>query len=183
MTDQGGGSIYEFTPGGVHTNLDYGSGFFYGLAINSAGDLFVTDPTAESIYEFTPGGVPSTFASGVGTPTGLAFNSAGDLFVTDDGGSIYEFTPDGTQSTFASGLDNPGFLTFQYEPKLAIIPSGPYMILTWPTNATGFTLQSTTSLVPPAAWSTVSPSPVIVDTNNIVVNTVSGTQMFYRLSR
>ena len=42
-------------------------------------------------------------------------------------------------------------------PQLTIIPSGANVILTWPTNATGFTLQSTTNLVSPAVWTTNSP--------------------------
>jgi hypothetical protein len=55
--------------------------------------------------------------------------------------------------------------------------------LTWPTNAAGFTLQSTTNLVSPAVWSTVSPGPVVVNGQNAVTNPVSGTQNFYRLSQ
>jgi hypothetical protein len=65
-------------------------------------------------------------------------------------------------------------------PELTIIPSGTNVILEWPTNATGFTLQSTTNLSP-AVWSAVSPAPVVVNTNNVVTNTTSGRQHFYRL--
>jgi sulfatase modifying factor 1 len=54
--------------------------------------------------------------------------------------------------------------------------------LTWPTNATGFTLQSTTNLVSPAVWTTVVPGPVAVNGNNTVTNPISGTRQFYRLS-
>jgi hypothetical protein len=68
-------------------------------------------------------------------------------------------------------------------PQLAIIPSGANVILTWPTNAAGFTLQSTTNLVPPAVWSTNSPAPVVVNGQNAVTNPVTGTQKFYRLSQ
>jgi hypothetical protein len=68
-------------------------------------------------------------------------------------------------------------------PQLTIIPSGANVILRWPTNAAGFTLQSTTNLVSPAVWSTVSPAPVIVNGQNTVTNPISGKQQFYRLSQ
>jgi uncharacterized repeat protein (TIGR03803 family) len=67
-------------------------------------------------------------------------------------------------------------------PQLAINLSGTNVILTWPTNATGFTLQSTTNLISPV-WSAVSPAPVVVNTNNAVTNSIFGAQMFYRLSQ
>jgi hypothetical protein len=66
-------------------------------------------------------------------------------------------------------------------PQLTIIHSGTNIILTWPTNATGFTLQSVTNLVL-TNWTTVSPTPVIVNTNNVVTNSISGTRKFYRLA-
>jgi|GEM_PF-725897 len=66
-------------------------------------------------------------------------------------------------------------------PQLAIVRSGGSAILSWPANAAGFTLQSTTNLVPPAVWSTVSPAAVVVQGNYTVTNAVSGSQKFYRL--
>ncbi len=54
------------------------------------------------------------------------------------------------------------------------------MHLIQPTNAPGFTLQSTTNLVSPAVWVTVSPGPVIADGQTTVTSPISGTQQFYR---
>jgi uncharacterized repeat protein (TIGR03803 family) len=68
-------------------------------------------------------------------------------------------------------------------PTLTIIASGANVILTWATNAAGFTLISTTNLVSPAVWSTVAPEPVVVNGQNAVTNPISGTQQFYRLSQ
>ena len=67
--------------------------------------------------------------------------------------------------------------------RLRINRSGTNVVVTWPVYATGFTLQSTTNLAPPAIWTFVSPNPVIVGTNNSVTNGISGEQMFYRLSQ
>ena len=110
-------SVIEITPGGAQTT--FASGFVnpWGLAFNSAGDLFVANVGTESIIKITPSGAQSTFASGLGLneSSGLAFNSAGDLFVGsgyNGGGYIYEFTPGGLQSTFASGLNSPAGLAF-----------------------------------------------------------------------
>ena len=69
------GSIYEFTPGGVQSTFASGLNAPYGLAFDSAGDLFVADGTSGNIYEFTNGGASEKgiFASGLSAPVGLAF--------------------------------------------------------------------------------------------------------------
>ena len=66
---------------------------------------------------------------------------------------------------------------------LTMIPSGANVILTWPTNATGFTLQSTTNLSSSAVWTTNSPAPVVVNRQNTVTNPLSSPQRYYRLSQ
>jgi uncharacterized repeat protein (TIGR03803 family) len=68
-------------------------------------------------------------------------------------------------------------------PTLTLFRSGVNVVLTWPTNAAGFTLQSTTNLVSPAVWITNFPAPVVVNGQNVVTNPASGTKKFYRLSQ
>jgi hypothetical protein len=78
-------------------------------------------------------------------------------------------------------------------PPLTITPSGTNIILAWPTNYAGFvyeghtypgfTLLSTTNLVSPVVWTAVSPGPVVINGRLVVTNLVSGTQLFYTLSR
>ena len=68
-------------------------------------------------------------------------------------------------------------------PQLTIIRSGANVVVSWPANVVGFTLQSTTNLVSPAVWITNSPAPVVVNGQYAVTNSTSGTQKFYRLSQ
>ncbi len=72
---------------------------------------------------------------------------------------------------------------FSFPPLLTLIPYGANVVLTWPTNALGFTLQSTTNLVSPAGWSTNSPAPVVIGGQNVIINPISDPQQFYRLSQ
>ena len=81
------------------------------------------------------------------------------------------------------GLIMVGRATAQIVTNLTIIRSATNVILMWPTNATGFILQSTTNLVSPAVWTTIVPEPVVVNGNNTVTNPISGSQNFYRLSQ
>lgn len=67
-------------------------------------------------------------------------------------------------------------------PQLTIIPLGANVILTWLTNAIGYTLQSTTNLVSPV-WTTNFPVPVVVNGQYTVTNPISGTRQFFRLSQ
>ena len=67
-------------------------------------------------------------------------------------------------------------------PQLSIVPAGANVILSWPTNVTGFTLQTTTDLAS-SSWTTNLASPVLVNGQNTVTNPITGTQLFYRLAQ
>jgi hypothetical protein len=67
-------------------------------------------------------------------------------------------------------------------PALTIIRSDTNVVLTWSTNASAFTLQSTTNLSP-AAWRTNLPAPVVLNGQYTVTNPISSTQRFYKLSQ
>ncbi len=61
-------------------------------------------------------------------------------------------------------------------PQLAITRLGTNVILTWPTNAGVFNLESATNLAPPVSW-------IPVSGQSSVTNPIAGKQMFYRLSQ
>ena len=67
-------------------------------------------------------------------------------------------------------------------PQLTITPTAADVILTWPTNFTGFTLQSATNLDSPV-WTTNFPAPVVINGQYTVTNPISGTQQFFRLGQ
>src|SRR2546423_3571315 len=84
-------------------------------------------------------------------PGGVATDSSGNAYVAD---------------TFNNTIRK-GFLP----PKLTILLSGlppRRTVLKWPTNAAGYTVQSTTNLISPAFWSTNSPAPVVIAGQNTV---------------
>jgi len=72
----------EITPGGAQSTFASGLSYPEGLAFDSAGDLFVMNPSYGSghatIVEFTPDGAQSTFDNWWGTdaPTSIAFQPA-----------------------------------------------------------------------------------------------------------
>jgi hypothetical protein len=66
-------------------------------------------------------------------------------------------------------------------PQLALSASETEVVLSWPTNAIGFTLQSTPNLVHPN-WTTNSADPVIVNRRYVVTNLLADTQRFFRLA-
>jgi hypothetical protein len=70
---------------------------------------------------------------------------------------------------------------FSFPPLLTLIPYGANVVLTWPTNAVGFTLQSTTNLGSPSVWSTNAPAPIVIGNQNVAIAPLSRPQQFYRL--
>ena len=68
-------------------------------------------------------------------------------------------------------------------PSLNARPNGNALILSWPTNGAGFTLQSTPNLTPPMTWIDSTNAPSVIGTQFTVTNTLSGPAQFYRLSK
>jgi sugar lactone lactonase YvrE len=138
-------TIYEITPGGSISTFGSVPGQGFGLAFDSAGNLFAADNVDQTIYEFAPDGTRSVFVTtSVGGPGDLAFDRSGNLFASvpvDFLGNdlILEYTPDGVESTFATGLTAPRGLAFDRSGNLfvaEIITTGPGDILKFTPDGT-----------------------------------------------
>jgi uncharacterized repeat protein (TIGR03803 family) len=146
-------------------NTLYGTAEFGGSSGNGTVFAVNTDGTGfTTVYSFTHG------SDGAFPQAGLILSGNTLYGMAENGGSS------GNNGTVFS-------LSLPPPPQLTIIPSGANVILTWPTNAAGFALQSTTNLVSPVVWSPVSPGPVVVNGQYAVTNSTSGTNKFYQLSQ
>jgi hypothetical protein len=67
-------------------------------------------------------------------------------------------------------------------PSLTALRPGTNLVLSWSTNASGFSLVSATNLNT-TNWILVSPAPTIVNGQNFVTNPASGAAKFYRLKK
>jgi sugar lactone lactonase YvrE len=88
-----------------------------GIVLDSAGNLFVSDPGSSTIRKVTPAGVVTTVAGTAGTsgsadgtgvaalfsnPYGMAIDSADNLYVADNGNAVIrKITPAGVVTTLA----------------------------------------------------------------------------------
>jgi uncharacterized repeat protein (TIGR03803 family) len=134
----------------LYGTAPFGGAYDYGtvFALNTDGTGFT------NLYSFTGGGDG-------GLPWGSLVLSGNTLYGTAIIGGLNSY---GT----VFGLSLP-------LPQLTMSLSGTNIILAWPPNVTGFSLQSTTNLASPI-WSTVNgQSPV--------TNSITDGQRFYRLSQ
>ncbi len=77
---------------------------------------------------------------------------------------------------------NNGFLAFTVVPRLTLTPLGGDVVLSWPTNFTGYTLTASPSLSSPTMFTNVSTG-TIVGTQYTVTQTPSAASLFYRLKK
>jgi streptogramin lyase len=162
VADTGNNTIRKITPGGVVSTLagqvgitgsTDGTGtnalFSYptGVAVDSAGNVYVADFRNDTIRKIMAGGVVSTLAGKAGTsgytnltgtnaqfnrPVGVAVDSAGNVYVADGGNNlIRKITPGGVVSTLAGRWPYAGNTdgvaanaTFYYPIGVAVDPSG-----------------------------------------------------------
>jgi len=68
-------------------------------------------------------------------------------------------------------------------PLLTITLSRPNVVLSWPTNLPGFTLQSSPSLNPPVTWINSTTVAAISGSQYMVTNPASAEAQFYRLKK
>ncbi len=167
-------NLYSFTGGSDGANPQAGlilsGNTLYGTAYNGGssgrGTVFAvhTDGTGfTNLYNFTGG------SDGAEPAAGLIL-SGNTLYGTAEfGGSS------GNGTVFSLSLLAP--------PQLTITPSGDNVVLTWPTNAAGFTLEFAINLVSPTVWNTNSTAPAIINGQYTVTNPITGALRFFRLSK
>jgi len=146
-----------------------GNGTIFQVGTDGSGFKILHDFSAlaiSALYAYTN-------SDGAGAEAGLIL-SGNALYGTAYSGGTNGF---GTVFSLSLGSAPPP------QPTLSITPSGENVVLAWPAGATGFILQSTTSLISPGDWSTVSPAPVVVNGQFTVTNSIPGAQQFYRLSQ
>ena len=186
-------NLYHFTSntGSSHTNSDG--------AVPTAGVILVANIL-----------LGTTSSGGIfGNGTVFAINTNGGAFTnlhnfaaaSYDADLVRDTNYDGLQPNELVASGNTVFGTARYggsfnegtifrisfTPHLTLTPSGSNVILTWPTNVagfdyTGYALQSATNLAPPAAWNPSLPLPAVISGQETVINPITGTQQFYRLS-
>lgn len=124
--------------------------------------------------------------SGFGVLPGFPLSDFGEA-LTESGGSF-----SGTSASTVCAQVGSFTLTISWNiqpeisggtslPLLEIIRSGTNVVLFWPTNVTGFALQSKTSLSTTNAWINVTNLPAVIGGTNYVTNSIAGSTLFYRL--
>jgi uncharacterized repeat protein (TIGR03803 family) len=151
-----GGTLYGTTTGGGTS----GDGVIY--AINTNGTGFNT------LYSFTGGNDGSTPKGALTLGGNVLYGATTSGGLGANAGAIFSYT---LPSTLSSTV------------LLSIARSGTNVILTWSTNASSYTLQSSAKVGAGASWSTAFPAPVVVNGLETVTNGISGATKFYRLSQ
>jgi hypothetical protein len=162
-------------------------GFYWDLALDGQTNIYAAGGliSGAAVSKYDPAGTLQWTFAASGPPPSPVGSVVAKCAVDSVGHCYLAGWYQGT-NTFGTNILQPqGYFNYflaevASPPELAIVDSGANVILTWPTNAAGYTLQSTTNLAP-ASWSTVSPAPVVVNGQNSVTNPISGTQKFYRL--
>lgn len=156
-----------------------------GIALDASGDLYVADTGNDTIRKLsaagsnwvvsTVAGVPrvSGSADGLATnalfnfPQSLAMDYAGDLYVADTLNNTVRL----------------GRIASAAPPLLQIARSGNQVVLSWPTSAAGFVLETASSVAAGASWTPATGSMVAAGFDYTVTNAITTNAAFFRLRK
>ena len=96
-----------------------------GIALDSAGNLFVSCRNDGTIHRVTPEGRAEQWMEGMGVATGIAFDHAGNLFVGDRSGTIFKISPSREIFVFATLEPSVAAYHLAFHPSGDLYVSGP----------------------------------------------------------
>lgn len=90
---------------GVQTTVADGLVLVNSVAVDAAGNTFVSLENANQVLKISPSGDRTSLGSGLNIPNGLAVDGAGNLFISNAGNNqILRISPDGTQTAVLGGF-------------------------------------------------------------------------------
>ena len=107
------------------------------------------------------------------TPTALLANTNGTVWFVDS--AVTNFN----RKFYRAML----FSSITAAPALQARVSGKNFILSWPTSAADYVLETSTNLTTINSWTTVTDTLAIVNLQCLVTNQISGAARFYRLKK
>jgi hypothetical protein len=163
-----------------------------GLGLTPASIVGGASPFATTTHEIFELSVPLAIPAGFGSTNGpFSPNGTGTNGYSPDpafwGSSISGNSNDPPASSGVFTIHPDGSTAIAPHavpvaaPQLKITLAQPNVTVTWPFNADGFVLQSTTDLGTGAIWSFVSPTPDIVGEQFSATQTISDPRHFFRL--
>jgi len=69
------------------------------VAVDAAGNVYVTDPSGASLWKIPAGGGTAVAMGSFTDPLGVAIDAAGNIYVGDGQTGVYKMAPDGTAQT------------------------------------------------------------------------------------
>ena len=183
-----GGTVFELTTDGLFNTLisfdpfsDYTipSNPYAGLVQAKDSNFYGTtywggEDGNGTVFQITPEGILTTIISfdfyGGAPRSGLTVGRDGNLYGTTSGGG-----------TSGGGAVFRIVLSMSPNLKFGQIESG--IILTWPTNEVGYSLQSSLDLNSPTNWIDSTNLPAEVGGQFVVTNSISGSARFFRLKK
>lgn len=181
------GTVFKMTPTGQLTTLisfnGTNGGYPYaGLIQGSAGNFYgVTSqfrpgenifPNRGTVFKITADGVFSTVATFNGNNGAYPWAA----LVQGRDGNLYGTTRQG-------GTNNLGTVFRIVFPSLSSRVSGHELVLSWPTNQVGFTLQAAAAFNSSTNWIDFTNLPAVVGGEFVITNSISGDAQFYRLKK
>jgi uncharacterized repeat protein (TIGR03803 family) len=129
------------------------------------------------------------YGGSLGVGTIFAVNTDGTGFTT-----LYNFPQVGLPGGLAIagnvlyGMTGNTLFSLSVQPRLTISRSDTNVLLSWPASMDGFSyggfsLQSTTNIAAPGAWTNLSVTPFIINNQSTVKQPISGAPQFFRLSK
>lgn len=160
----------------------------------SSGPFFVTGATPV-ISSFTPttgdaGTDVAIRGPGLRSAQAVAFNGVPAVFRFEQGTNLVATVPEGatTGPITVITVDGAATSAMPFSVPLAEVALGvtlapPNVVLRWPTNAPGYTLEFTLQLLAGTVWSPVSLSPMVVDQDFVVTLPATGAGGYFRLRK
>ncbi len=195
LNTSGGGFtvLHTFAPGAGNSAL-FGHSFTNSDGTSPFGNLLVSGHilygTASGGGAYANGTVFSVNTNGGGFATIYAFSAtytnADGLYTNADGveplgGLVISSNLLYGTAAFGGGYADGTLFSLSVLPKIGLVHSGTNVILTWTTNVTEFTVESTTNLGLTANWVSNTTVPVVLNGQYTLTNSTSGKQKFFRL--